>query len=81
MDRSVVANDLSTDLSTLFSFQNEETGPSSGPKVHESHGAGTDDLSTTPAVTFSDILAHRDTIRRKLVTSGDPFCGKSSLCS
>jgi hypothetical protein len=80
-DRSVVANDLSTDLFTLSPFQNEETGPSDGPKLHESQGANRDDLSAAPAVTFSEILTHRDAIRRKLVTSGDPFCGKSSLCS
>lgn len=80
-DRSIIANDLSTNLSTLPPFQNEETGPSNQANLYELQGASTNDLSTRLAVTFSKILAHRDAIRRKLVISGDAFCGKSSLLS
>jgi hypothetical protein len=76
-----VANDLSTDLATQFASKSEEGGPSYRSNLHESQGASTRGLSTTPAVTFSEILTDRDAIRRKLVMAGDPFCGKSSLCS
>jgi len=76
-----VANDLSMDLATLFSSKSEETRPSNTPSFHNSQNASTGDLSTTPAVKFSDMLTDRDAIRRKLVIAGDPFCGKSSLCS
>ena len=80
-DEPFVANDLSTDLATQFPSKIEEAGPSYRPNLHESQGASTRGLSTTPAVTFSEILTDRDAIRRKLVIAGDPFCGKLSLCS
>lgn len=79
-DKPFVANDLSTDLVTLFPFQSEETKPNR-PNHHELHPISTGDLSTIPATTFSEILTDRHAIRRKVVIAGDPFCGKSSLCS
>jgi hypothetical protein len=80
-DEPFVANDLSTGLATQFPSNSEEAGPSYRPNLHESQGASTRGLSTTSAVTPSEILTDRDAIRRKLVLAGDPFCGKSSLCS
>jgi hypothetical protein len=80
-DQPFVANDLSVDLATLLPSKIEESRPSNRSDLRDSQGTSMGKLSNTPAVTFSDILTDRDTIRRKLVIAGDPFCGKSSLCS
>jgi hypothetical protein len=76
-----VANDLSVDLATLFPSKSEESRPSNRPDLRDSQGASMGKPSKAPAVTFSDILTDRDAIRRKIVITGDPSCGKSSLCS
>jgi hypothetical protein len=82
-DAPCIANDLMTNHSIPFSSQNEETERAGQRSLseHELQGASPDSSSTRPAVTFSEMLNNQVTIRRKVVISGDVFCGKSSLVS
>lgn len=80
-DQPFAANDLSVDLATLFPSKSEESRSSDRPSLRNLQGTSTGKQSNATAVTFSDILTDRDAIRRKIVIAGDPFCGKSSLCS
>jgi hypothetical protein len=78
-----VANDLMTNLSILLPFQNEETATAGQRSLseYELQGANLDSSSTRPAVTFSEMLNNQAAVRRKVVISGDVFCGKSALVS
>jgi len=82
-DEPRVANDLTTNLTMLFPFQNEETATTDrrSSLEHELPGASPNGSSTRPPVTFSEMLNNQAAVRRKVVISGDVFCGKSALVS
>jgi hypothetical protein len=78
-----IANDLTTNLSMPFPSQNEETATTGrrSSLEYELPGASPNSSSTRPAVTFSEMLNNQAAVRRKVVISGDVFCGKSALVS
>jgi hypothetical protein len=82
-DGLCVANDLTTTLSMPFPFQNEETATTGrrSSLEHELPGASPNVSSSRPTITFSETPNNQAAVRRKVVISGDVFCGKSALVS
>jgi hypothetical protein len=82
-DGPCILNDLTTNLPITLSSHNEETGTVGELSLpeHKFLGASPGSSSTRPAVPLSEMLNNQAAIRRKVVISGDPLCGKSSLVS
>lgn len=80
--KHLVANDLTANLS-IPPFQNPEPGLANqrNLSVNILRRASQEDASARPAVTFSEIESNRTSVRRKVVMTGDAFCGKSALLS
>jgi hypothetical protein len=78
----MVANDLTANLS-IPPFQSPEPGPSNQRNlpVDILRRASQEEAPARPAVTFSEIERNRASVRRKVVMTGDAFCGKSALLS
>jgi hypothetical protein len=82
-DGPCISNDLTTNPPTTLSSHNEETGTVAELSLSEDKflGASPGGSSTRPAAPLSETLNNQAAIRRKVVISGDPLCGKSSLVS
>ena len=82
-DGPCISNDLTTKLPITLSSHNEETGTVGELSLseHKFLEASPGGSSTRPAVPLSEMLNNQAAIRRKVVISGDPLCGKSSLVS
>jgi hypothetical protein len=76
-----ISNDLTANPPITLSSHNEETGTAGELRSPERklQGASPGGSSTRPAVILSKMLNNQAAIRRKVVISGDPLCGKSSL--